>query len=159
VTVKAPAHSGRLYLEAGMFKDHQFWFPTAQPVVTPVKPTLWWSSADMGDVPLHWKRGETLTFTIRTTNTGNEPWPSTGANPVELDVHFTKHRGGADVAASWVTSQVFTLPGNVIPGGTVRVEVSVTAPPSAGLYYVEVQVFKDHQMWIDGWMPVAVTVG
>jgi hypothetical protein len=40
----------------------------------------------------------------------------------------------------------------------VTVTVTIAAPSSAGSMYLEAQVFKDHQFWVQQWQGVAVTV-
>lgn len=159
VKITAPAQTGHLYLEAGMFKNQQFWFPNAQPVPVSVAQAEWWAGADLSGVPQVWGGAQTQVFTVFVTNTGNELWPSTGPNPVELDLHFTSRVGGSTAEAAWMTSQIFALPSDIAPGQTAQIPVRVTAPALAGSYYLEAQMFKNQQFWLQPWQPVAVTVG
>ena len=159
VSVTAPATGGPLYLEAAMFKNHQFWFPLAQAVAVAASPTVWWGDTSLAPAPLAWKAGQTQTFTLTVKNTGTEAWPSTGGNPVRLDLHFTPVTGGSKVVSSWVTSQIFALPADVAPGQSVQISVSVTAPRQLGLLFLEAQLFKQQQFWVQPWQPVAVTIG
>jgi spore germination protein YaaH len=159
VKITAPAQAGPLYVEAEMFKNQQFWFPLAEPVSASVAPATWWASSDLSGLPPAWSGGQTQVFTVFVANTGNELWPATGPNAVELDLHFTTRPGGSAVESSWMTSQVFALRSDTGPGGIAQIAVSVTAPRQAGAYYLEAEMFKNQQFWIQPWQPVAVTVG
>jgi hypothetical protein len=159
VRITAPGQSGRLHLEAEMFKNQQFWFAIAQPVSTSIAPASWWASSDLDGVPVTWAGSQTQVFTIFVANTGNELWPSTGPHAVELDLHFTTQPGGSAGEISWMTSQVFALPSDIAPGQVAQIPVRVTAPAHGGPVYLEAEMFKNQQFWIQPWQPVAVTVG
>jgi glycosyl hydrolase family 18 (putative chitinase) len=154
VRVTAPAQGGSLLLEASMFKNQQAWFPNAQPVAVQVAPATWWASGDLGAVPTAWGAGQTQRFTISVRNTGNELWPATGPNPVELNLRFATSPSGA-----WLGSRSFVLPVVIAPGDVAQIAVAVTAPTQPGTYYLQAQMFKNQQMWILPMQPVAVTVG
>lgn len=158
VSVTAPTARGALFLEGSMFKKNQFWLPLAQPVSVDVLPTLWWSDSDLSAAPRAWRSGQTQSFNLVVENTGTQAWPSAGSNPVKLNLHFATRIGGSAVLSTWLTSQSFALPSDVAPGQSVTVTVSITAPKRAGLFYLEAQMFKDHQFWIQPWRPVAVTL-
>jgi hypothetical protein len=164
VRVTAPEQPGALYLEAAMFKNQQLWFPLAQPVQVNVEPALWWSGTDISGIPLvygaplAWRSGQTQSFTVVLTNTGNETWLAGGSNGVELDLHFTAGPGGSNKIQSWLTSQIFSLPADLAPGQSADLVVRVTAPQQTGSLYLEAQMFKNQQFWIQPWQPVAVTI-
>jgi len=158
VRVTAPSTGSPVYLEASMFKNQEFWFPLAQPIAVQALPGVWWSDSDLSGAPRTWRAGQTQTFTVVVTNTGTLAWPSTGAGAVQLDLHFAARTGGSAYAGNWLTSQIFKLPADVLPGQSVSVPVSVTAPSKTGSLYLEAQVFKDHQFWMQPWQPVAVTL-
>ena len=158
VTITAPTTSGAMYLEAEAFKSQQFWFTQTQPIQASVVPQTWIGSFDMSATPTEWKSGQTQPFSVTVTNTGNVPWPSGGANPVRLNLHFTPAAGGSAKIAGWLTSQSYALPNDVAPGGSVTVTGNVTAPASSGYLYLEAGLFKDHQFWFQQWSPLPVTV-
>ena len=56
---------------------------------------------------------------VTVTNTGNTTWPSSGYNRVDLDLHFTTQAGGSAKLAFWLTSQAYSLPGDLAPGSSV----------------------------------------
>jgi spore germination protein YaaH len=158
VTATAPSTTGTLYLEAQMFKSQQFWFKQAQSLQVVVSPQTFIASYDMSQAPTSWQSGHSQTFNVPVTNTGNVPWPSSGTNPVKLDLHFTSRTGGSAVMSSWLTSQVYSLPSDVNPGQTVTVSVTATAPASDGYMSLEAEMFKNQQFWFAQWKPLAVTV-
>jgi spore germination protein YaaH len=158
VTATAPSATGSLYLEAEMFKNQQFWFGQRQPSLVTVVPQAWTAHYDMSQAPVSWQSGQTKSFPVTITNTGNVTWPAVGANPVELDLHFTPTPGGSDNIYSWLTSQVFALSADVPPNGSTTVTVSVTAPAATGYLSLEAEMFKNQQFWFHQWQPVSVTV-
>jgi len=158
VTATAPSATGSLYLEAQMFKNQQFWFSQRQPTIVTVAPQTWIARYDMSQAPGNWQAGQTKSFPVTVTNIGNVSWPSGGANAVLLDVHFTTSAGGSANQSSWLTSQVFPLPADVAPNGSVTVTVSVTAPATTGYVSLEAEMFKNQQFWFRQWQAVPVTL-
>ena len=97
--------------------------------------------------------------TVLLNNLGSQTWPSGGANPVQLDLHFTTVPGGSAAMSKWLTSQIFTLPSDVAPGGSVAVTVSAKAPSTSASVYLEAQMFKNKQFWFQQWNWSEVSVG
>ncbi len=158
VTVTAPSAAGSYYLEAQLFKNQQFWFPNWTYKGVTVAAAVWSTSYAM-TAPATWTAGQTQSVSVTLTNTGNQTWPSGGANPVKLDLNFsTTHGGNHDITCCWKTSQTFSLGGDVAPGASVTLTVSVTAPAVAGSYYLEAQLFKNQQFWFGTWTYTPVTV-
>jgi len=158
VTVTAPVTTGSMYLEAEMFKNQQFWFTQWQSLPVTVAPPTWIAAYDMSQVPASWKTGQTQTFAVSLTNTGNMPWPSGGSNPVQLDMHFTRSPGGSANIAKWLTSAIYPLTADVLPGQSTTLTVSTTAPTTSGYLYLEAEAFKNQQFWFSQWKPLAVAV-
>jgi polyvinyl alcohol dehydrogenase (cytochrome) len=158
VTVTAPSAAGAYYLEAQLFKNQQFWFPNWTYKGVTVAAAVWSASYAM-TAPASWTAGQTQSVSVTLTNTGNQTWPSGGANPVKLDLNFsTTHGGNHDITCCWKTSQTFSLGGDVAPGASVTLTVSVTAPTTARSYYLEAQLFKNQQFWFGTWTYTPVTV-
>jgi hypothetical protein len=158
VSATTPAGAGTLYLEAQMFKNQQFWFEHWGSVRVPNLPA-YTASYDMCQVPTAWSPGQNQSATILLTNIGSLAWPSGGANPVELDLHFMTAPGGSAAMSKWLTSEIFTLPADVAPGGTVAVTASANAPASSASLYFEAQMFKNKQLWFQQWNSSQVSVG
>src|SRR5438132_1140644 len=112
----------------------------------------------MSGAPTTWGAGQTLTFPIKVTNTGNQTWPSTGYTEVDLDLHFTTVSGGSSQQSHWLTSQAFALPGDVAPSASATVNVTITPPSSGGSMILEAEMIKEHQFWFTQFSPVNVTV-
>jgi hypothetical protein len=158
VTITAPAGGGSLILEAEMIKEHQFWFTQTSAVNVTVSGPTWIASYDMSKAPASWVAGQSQTFPVTVTNTGNQAWPSTGYTEVDLDLHFTTVAGGSAQQSHWLTSQAFALPANVAPSGSVTVNVPVTAPTTGGSVILEAEMIKEHQFWFAQSSAVNVTV-
>jgi spore germination protein YaaH len=156
VRLAAPSRTGPLVLEAEMLKEHQFWFKQWAPVKTAVAAAVWSASFDLSEAPTGWTLLHTQTFPVRVTNTGNTKWPSSGYYRVDLDLHFTSRTGGSAKQAYWTTSQVYSLPGDLAPGTSVAVTVTVKAPPRAGSMYLEAEMVKEHQFWFKQYRAINV---
>jgi hypothetical protein len=118
----------------------------------------WSASYNMTTVPRTWTHGQSRTFSITVTNNGNTTWPSTGYTEVDLDFHFTTVTGGSAQQSHWLTSQAFSIPGNVAPGAGVTVSVTVTAPATTGSMSLEAEMIKEHQFWFTQAASTQVTV-
>ena len=158
VSATAPASGSTMYIEAQMFKNQQFWFEHWASVRVTILPA-YTASYDRCQVPTAWSPGQSQTMTIVLNNLGSQTWPSGGANPVQLDLHFTTAPGGTAAMSKWLTSQIFTLPSDVAPGGSVAVTVSAKAPSTSASVYLEAQMFKNKQFWFQQWSWSPVSVG
>ncbi len=145
VTITAPTSGGGYMLEAQMVKELQFWFPQTADTAAGVAAPLWAASYDVSAAPSGWTAGQTRSFNVRVTNTGNQTWPSTGTNLVHLGLHFANATGGTN--STWYTDQRFELPADLAPGDTVAIPVTITAPNRTGTYVLEAQIVKELQFW------------
>jgi len=107
----------------------------------------------MSKAPTGWGVKQTQTFPVTVTNTGTIVWPSRGTNEVDLDLHFASSAGGFLNQSAWVTSQAFALPADVGPNQSVTVNVTVTAPSSAGSFVLEAEMIKEHEFWFTQYQP------
>ena len=155
VTTQAPSNPG-VVLEAEMVLETQFWFSDWAPLKTILGSPTWNASYTMSGAPRTWTPGQTQTFTVTVTNTGNQVWPAGGSTPVRLGFHFAKAAGGYPAYPSWLTDQRVSLPVNLAPGASVSVPVSLTAPATAIPNVLEVEAVKEQQFWFNEWSPVAV---
>ncbi|HEY2598485.1 MAG TPA: glycosyl hydrolase family 18 protein, partial [Candidatus Dormibacteraeota bacterium] len=156
VTLTAPSRTGALMLEAQMIKEHQFWFKQWMPVKTSVAAAVWSASYDMSQAPTGWTLLHSQTFPVTVINRGNTNWPSSGYYRVELDLHFTSQAGGSGKNASWLTSQVYSLPGDLAPGKSAVINVTLKAPPRIGSMFVEAEMIKEHQFWFKQYKAASV---
>src|SRR6266567_3720690 len=116
-----------------MFRNQMYWFTTQKAINVRIAKVLWFGTYDISAAPTSWRSGQTQSFTVTVKNAGNQTWPASGPNAVELDI-------------------------NVAPGGVAAIPVTVTPPSAPGNVYLEAQLFKNQQFWFDGWQPVAVNV-
>jgi hypothetical protein len=158
VTVTAPSTAGSLVLEATMIKEHQFWFKQSAPINVTVSGPIWSAQYDLTQAPTAWTAGQSKTFSVTITNTGNQTWPSTGYTEVDIDFHFTTVTGGSTQQSHWLTSQALSIPANLAPGASVTVSVTVTAPSTKGSMFLEAEMIKEHQFWFASVGSVSATV-
>jgi hypothetical protein len=156
VTAQAPSNPGAV-LEAEMVLETQFWFSDWAPLKTIGGVPTWNATYDLNGAPRTWTAGQTQTFNVAVTNTGNQVWPAGGSTPVHLGFHFASAAGGYPAFGSWLTDQRVSLPVNLAPGASVTVPVSVTAPATAIPNVLEVEAVKEQQFWFNEWSSVALT--
>jgi spore germination protein YaaH len=156
VTVTAPSTAGTLVVEAEMIREHSFWFQQWQPVSATVSTVVWSASYDMSKTQRAWSLRHSYTFPVTVTNTGNQTWPRAGYHRVELDLHFTTRTGGSAKVAYWLTSNTYALSADLAPGQSVTLNVTVLAPPRAGVMFLEAEMIKEHQFWFRQYAPVTV---
>ena len=154
VNVTGPSAAGSLTLTAQMVKELVAWFPqteqTSVTVSAPAGPAL--AASYSSSPPTTWTAGQTQTYQITITNSGSQTWNASGANPVHLGIHFVNASG------TWLTDQRFVLPGDVAPGASATLTVSVTAPSAAGSYTLTAQMVKEMVAWFPQSQQTAVSV-
>jgi outer membrane protein assembly factor BamB len=159
VTITPPSSGGSMILEAEMIKEHQFWFTQFSPVNVTVSGPTWIASYNMSSAPTSWVAGQSQTFPVTVTNSGNQTWPSTGYNAVDFDLHFTTVSGGSAQQSHWLNSQAFSLPANLAPSASVTFNVTFAPPANAsGTMFLEAEMIKEHQFWFAQQSAVNVTV-
>src|SRR5438876_1001056 len=95
--------------------------------------------------PTTWTTGQTQTFSVTLTNSGNQSWPASGAIPSRLRVHTAKAGDCTSDDCSY-THQRFSLPADLAPGANVTLTIAVTAPTkSTGNLVLEFQMVKEYQ--------------
>jgi hypothetical protein len=157
ISVTAPARTGTVVVEYQMVKELQFWFSQFADLNLTLGSLLWAASYDVSSTPTSWSGGQTRIYNVTATNTGTQTWTAGGSNPVHLGVHFA-NTGGGYGTNTWYTDQRFTLPGDVAPGGSVTLTISVTAPAHTGTLVLEYQMVKELQFWFNQAADVNVTV-
>ena len=120
--------------------------------------TNWSASYDLSQAPASWQPGVTRTFTVNVTNTGPATWPAGTSNYTALNMHFATAPGGSAAMYSWLSSDVFRLPGDVAAGQTVAIPVTLTPPARPGPYILEAEMFTNQLYWFSAWQPLAIRV-
>jgi len=147
ITVSATAPSTKLatVLEAQLLKEQQFWFFQSGPMTVTTSASAWAAGYDLSRVPHQWTPGQAQTIAVIVTNTGNQPWPAGGSNPVHLGLHIAQASGLP--YAGWLTDQRVSLPADLPPGQSLTLNVPVTAPTAPGANVLEAQMVKEQQFW------------
>jgi hypothetical protein len=113
---------------------------------TPVR-DMWFNSADWSadwvkdNVPIAWVAGETRQITVTVANDGGRVWPAGGVNPVRLGYKWVSNSTGNTFPGANRTS----LAGDVQPGQTVTLNVSVTAPAYPTNYTMYLDLYKENE--------------
>ena len=113
---------------------------------------------DLSNAPAAWVAGQSQTFQVTLTNTSTATWLSTGYYRTLLGLHFATSAGGAANRARWLNTGYVALPSNLAPGGSVTLNVTFTAPSTAGSLVLEAEMLKEHAFWFDNWASVKVSV-
>ena len=156
MTFAATAPAAPAVLEAELVKESQFWFNDWGSLSVGSTPALWSAAFDLSQVPLYWAPGQSQTFAVPVTNTGNQAWPAGGSVPVHIGVHFATTPGGwpnqvASAFTAWLTDNRIVLPTDVAPGAITPVNVTITAPAGGNADVLEFQMVKEQQFWFNGW--------
>ena len=144
-TLAAPPTVDAVILEAQMVKEQQFWFVPRGPAAVTNAAATWMAGYDLSRTPVTWTSGQTQTFTVTVLNAGNQAWPSGGPNPVRLGVHFAGNAGLPYTI--WLTDQRFGLAADLLPGQTVPLSVTASAPAGNTGGVLEVEAVKESQFW------------
>ena len=156
VTVTAPSTTSGTVLQAQMVKEGQVWFKQWANLVVTMQPPAWMGSYDASAIPRSWTFGQTQSFPVTVTNTGNQTWPAAGSSRVRLGLHFAS--APQQSWSSWVTDQRFDLASDLAPGQSARINVTVTAPSTTQPLVLEAQLVKEGQFWFFQTGPMAITV-
>ncbi len=98
------------------------------------------------------------TFSVTLTNTGSQIWNAGGVNPVHLAWYFGSPTS-TDALYTWTSEPGRTsLPTDVAPGASINLNVTVTAPASAGSYILRLRMVKENVKWFDQLGKTNITV-
>ena len=86
---------------------------------------------------------EQRTITVNVTNTGNQTWTASGANPVNLSFHILDSAGNAVV---WDGART-PLGGDIAPGQSKQLPITFTAPTSSGTFTLAVDLVREGIGW------------
>lgn len=119
-----PTTGGLNYvLRTRLVKENVGWFDYLQKSDALVQ-TI--SASYTGATPAMWLPGETKTFPVTLTNTGNTPWNFSGVNNYNLGAYFG---GSSDAVGAWpVEPTRVPLTRDVNPGESITLSVTATAP-------------------------------
>jgi N-acetyl-anhydromuramyl-L-alanine amidase AmpD len=127
-------------------------------VLNPFAASHWSAGYDMSGAPTNWVAGQSQTFRVTVTNTGDVIWPSTGYTKVDLELHFTTQTGGSAKVTYWLTNNTWGLGQDLAPGNSVTYNVTLVGPSTSGSMYLEAEMIKEHQFWFAQSASIPVTV-
>ena len=145
-TVIAPPTSCACTLTFDLVREGVAWFqslgsaPMRMPVT--VAPAIYSAAfATTALQPAYF--GETKTIQVTVTNTGNQPWSVSGANPVDLSYHLFDQNGNAVI---WDGPRM-PLGADIPIGGSKQFTIGYTAPSTAGTYTLVVDLVREGVSW------------
>jgi glucose/arabinose dehydrogenase len=152
IPVTAPLSPGVHVLRARLVTEGQNWFNsvfTANVSVGTLVATYTLAP------PTVWELGQTQTYNLTVTNSGNAVWNSTGALAVQVGAYFG---GASDTPSNAVAPPVLVnLPSDVAPGQTVTVPISITAPKTVGAYSLRTRMVLGSGVWFANFDSRAIT--
>ena len=109
------------------------------------------------NVPTTLTPGQTVNYAVTVTNTGTQTWSATGTTFVRLGAYFN---GTGDDVGAWQTEPLrYALPGNVAPGASATINVSITAPTAPGTYTLRNRLVQEQVAWFADMLKTSVVVG
>lgn len=142
VTTTAPTAAGTYVLRLRMVTVNAAWF-TARHKTNVDVGTL--NATYTSSPPATWITGQTQTFTATIVNTGTGVWRAGGTNFVRLGAYFD---GTSDTIGAWPTEpRRISLPNDVLPGQSVTLTVTATAPTTAGTYTLRMRMVAEGTSW------------
>jgi len=93
MTFAATAPAAPAVLEAELVKEAQFWFNDWGSLSVASTPALWSALRPVAG-PALLGAGQSQTFAVPVTNTGNQAWPAGGTMPVHIGATSRRHREG-----------------------------------------------------------------
>ncbi|MEK7862745.1 MAG: hypothetical protein AAB295_05705, partial [Chloroflexota bacterium] len=153
--ITAPAAAGAYTLTIDMVREGVGWFgqigSTAYRAAAPVEAIRFAASYALpASIDAYCAESKTVNVTV--TNTGNQTWSGTGANPVNLAFHIFDARGRAIV---WDGTRT-PIGADIAPGQRRTLTVGFTAPTSSGTYTLAIDLVREGIGWFaDGGSPPA----
>ncbi|HEY3218264.1 MAG TPA: SpoIID/LytB domain-containing protein [Candidatus Limnocylindria bacterium] len=151
--VVAPSAPGVYRLNFAMVKEGVAWFPQSAPfaitIAAPTTSATYAISATATSIGA----GGSLAVPVTLTNTSNQLWNATGANPVNLSYHWYDAAGGVVV---WEGART-ALGGDVAPNTSRTLNAAVTAPNVPGPYTLRLALVREGVAWFPPSGPQPVT--
>lgn len=97
--------------------------------------------------------GDELTFRIRVTNSGRNPWPATGQPDTKGIVRLGAHLLRSDEEeVDWDHGRA-ALPRDLAPGESAELDFITRAPNEPGAYIIEFDLVAEHVTWFEDFGP------
>jgi glucose/arabinose dehydrogenase len=153
ITIKGPTSPGNYVLRHRMIKEGVQWFADISRTNVTVQTV---AAAYSGNPPTTWTVGELRTYSIQVTNTGSATWNATGAFPVKLGVYFGS---SSDAVGTWAAEpRRFDLPGDVPPGQSVTLTITLRPLDQPGDLILRHRIVKEGVAWTTQMLKTSVTI-
>jgi SAM-dependent methyltransferase len=104
-----------------------------------------WIGLDVNELVL--RPGERVTLPVRLTNGSLTTWPASGRADGKYQVKLGNHWRTASDEMIVLDDGRATLPHDLAPGSETTVSLSITAPPAAGSYVLELDMVQELAGW------------
>jgi glucose/arabinose dehydrogenase len=142
VTLQAPTAGGEYTLRLRLVKEGVTWFASMLKTQMSVG-TL--TAGYASTPPTQVQPGDPITYVVALTNTGTQVWTTGGTDDVHLGVYIN---GTGDGVGQWASEPLrFLLGGDVNPGETRNVTVTLPAPAAPGTYVLRERLVKENVAW------------
>ncbi|HUG05592.1 MAG TPA: SpoIID/LytB domain-containing protein [Candidatus Limnocylindria bacterium] len=152
-TVTALPTTGTFRLNFALVKEGVGWFPQSEPFAVQIASATTSATYTVAAPPAAIPAGGNAQFAVALTNTGNQTWNTTGANPVNLSLHWYDAQGGTVL---WDGPRT-ALGAPVEPGASRTVTATVTAPPVPGSYLLRFALVREGVAWFPPSNPLPIT--
>jgi SpoIID/LytB domain protein len=151
-SVAAPSTPGAFRLHFALVKEGVAWFAQSAGYAVQVASATTSATYAVATPPTTIPAGGNAAIAVALTNTGNQAWNTTGANPVNLSLHWYDAAGGTVL---WDGPRT-PLGAAVEPGASRTVTATVTAPPVPGAYLLRFALVKEGVAWFPPSNPLPI---
>ncbi|HJW50206.1 MAG TPA: hypothetical protein VJ726_12395, partial [Candidatus Limnocylindria bacterium] len=151
-SVIAPSTPGAFRLNFALVKEGVAWFTQSAAFIVQIASATTSASYTVATPPTTIAAGGNAQIAVALTNTGNQAWSTTGANPVNLSLHWYDAQGGSVL---WDGPRT-PLGAAVEPAQSRTVTATVTAPPVPGSYLLRFALVKEGVAWFPPSNPLPI---
>jgi hypothetical protein len=151
-SVIAPSTPGTFRLNFALVKEGVAWFTQSAAFIVQIASATTSATYTVATPPTTIPAGGNAQIAVALTNTGNQAWNTTGANPVNLSLHWYDAQGGSVL---WDGPRT-PLGAAVEPAASRTVTAVVTAPPVPGAYLLRFALVKEGVAWFPPSNPLPI---
>ena len=142
--VRAPDGAGPYLLRFALVKEGVAWFEPSAPLTVRIDPPAYTASYQVAALAAQVPAGQPVVLQVTLTNTGNQTWNTTGAQPVNVAYHWYDATGASAVV--WDGSRT-PLGADVAPGASRTLNVTAAVPAAPGTYQLRIALVKEGAAW------------
>jgi len=150
--VAAPSAPGAFRLNFALVKEGVAWFEQSAPFSVQISSATTSATYTVATPPTTIPAGGNAQIAVALANTGNQAWNTTGANPVNLSLHWYDAAGATVL---WDGPRT-ALGAAVEPGASRTITATVTAPPQPGAYLLRFALVKEGVSWFPPSNPLPI---